>query len=215
MFHVILRLFSNKDKVPTINQILRRRKDKMSANDGENPWEYDYISGRSVPGDGRLDFDKSFPPTGIDYKAIRLGDVKHAKQMCHASSGGSLDRIWKETSKQIEQYEIRIREENEEAQNMALANSKISQVRRLRWLKNLKVPQRAGNINVRSSLRLRGVSNIISFSAIRRRMRNRTDSKRYTQNMSPTRKRNSIRKRRFVRRVSALRKRRRGEKVEM
>eukprot|EP00815_Leptocylindrus_aporus_P011209 CAMPEP_0116069992 /NCGR_PEP_ID=MMETSP0322-20121206/12688_1 /TAXON_ID=163516 /ORGANISM="Leptocylindrus danicus var. apora, Strain B651" /LENGTH=583 /DNA_ID=CAMNT_0003557603 /DNA_START=169 /DNA_END=1917 /DNA_ORIENTATION=+ len=121
------------DKVPTINQILRRRKDKTSVNNGENPWEYDYVSGRSVPGDGRLDFDKSFPPTGTDYKAIRLGDVKHAKQMCHDSSGGSLDRIWKETSKQIEQYENRIREENEEAQNTALANSGISQVRRLRW----------------------------------------------------------------------------------
>ena len=33
MFHVILRLFSNKDKVPTINQILRRRKDKKSESD--------------------------------------------------------------------------------------------------------------------------------------------------------------------------------------
>jgi len=186
----------------------------MSANNVENPWEYDYLSGRSVPGDGRLDFDKSFPPTGIDYKAIRLGDVKHAKQMCHASSGGSLDRIWKETSKQIEQYENRVREENEEAQNMALANSGISQARRLRWLKNIKVPQRAGNLNVRSSRRLRGVSKIISFSAVRRRMRKRTDSKRYTQHMSSRRKTNSIRKRRFVRRVSALRKRR-GERVEM
>ena len=40
--------------VPTVNQILRRRKQSNGENFLSNTWEYDYISGRSVPGDGRI-----------------------------------------------------------------------------------------------------------------------------------------------------------------
>jgi hypothetical protein len=42
--------------IPTLNQILRRRKTASDDHNEETScaWEYDYISGRSVPGDGRI-----------------------------------------------------------------------------------------------------------------------------------------------------------------
>lgn len=42
--------------IPTLNQILRRKKTASEDHNKETscPWEYDYISGRSVPGDGRI-----------------------------------------------------------------------------------------------------------------------------------------------------------------
>jgi hypothetical protein len=42
--------------IPTLNQILRRRKTASDDHNEETScaWEYDYVSGRSVPGDGRI-----------------------------------------------------------------------------------------------------------------------------------------------------------------
>uniref|UniRef100_A0A7S2JRG6 Uncharacterized protein n=2 Tax=Leptocylindrus danicus TaxID=163516 RepID=A0A7S2JRG6_9STRA len=156
------------DKVPTINQILRRKRSKsketskakkrvydnkkavvlpdMLSNVPTLPlaqvqtisnctWEYDYISGRSVQGDGRIDFDKAFPPDYVDCKKVRL-DSMHAKQMCWKESGGSFDRIWKETVKQIARYEMTLRAEqirrHEEVIKSVESNLESSS-RRRRW----------------------------------------------------------------------------------
>ncbi|KAL9185476.1 hypothetical protein ACHAXT_003253 [Thalassiosira profunda] len=88
------------DAVPTVNQIIRRRKQTAAQNSVTrkgrsplNPWSYDYVSGRSVPGDGRIDFDKAFPPGFVEHKRIAL-DSKHASQMCWEESGGSLGTIY-------------------------------------------------------------------------------------------------------------------------
>lgn len=89
--------------IPTVNQILRRRRKEDKVYSPSCAWEYDYVSGRSVPGDGRIDFDKSFPPKGTPYKQVCL-DSMHAKQMCWEENGGSLGTIWAEVTKQIETY---------------------------------------------------------------------------------------------------------------
>lgn len=74
------------DAVPTVNQILRRKRKSTSQSTvtrkGRSPvnqYEYDYVSGRSVPGDGRIDFDKAFPPGFVAHKSVIL-DSAHAKQ---------------------------------------------------------------------------------------------------------------------------------------
>ncbi len=84
--------------VPTVNQILRRRKDSSDQSLEEQSdssssslrssctWEYDYVSGRSVEGDGRIDFAKAFPEIELNMKKIPL-DSLHAKQMCWEDSG--------------------------------------------------------------------------------------------------------------------------------
>ena len=100
------------DSIPTVNQILRRKRqmednetniedrvwnrlslklsiDLPSADleeDGRGSHEYDYINGRSVPGDGRIDFDKAFPYNNVPYKGVRLNSA-HAKQMCLEDTG--------------------------------------------------------------------------------------------------------------------------------
>ena len=43
----------------------------------ECAWEYDYVNGRSVPGDGRIDFVKAFPEIELNMKKISL-DTLHA-----------------------------------------------------------------------------------------------------------------------------------------
>mmetsp|Transcript_10547 Transcript_10547/g.21935 ORF Transcript_10547/g.21935 Transcript_10547/m.21935 type:complete len:857 (+) Transcript_10547:326-2896(+) len=96
--------------IPTVNQILRRKRQTpkststISTRKGRNPWndwEYDYINGRSVPGDGRIDFDKAFPPEFVPHKVVAL-DSAHAKQMCWEDSGGSWGTISNEVILQIE-----------------------------------------------------------------------------------------------------------------
>jgi hypothetical protein len=85
--------------VPTVNQILRRRR-KLTTNAALtrkgrpqlNPYEYDYVNGRAVPGDGRIDFNKAFPPKFAPHKQIAL-DSPHAKQMCWEEKGGSWGTI--------------------------------------------------------------------------------------------------------------------------
>ena len=89
------------DKVPTVNQILRRKNWHLSTK--PNKWEYDYINGRSVPGDGRIDHDRAFPPSFIDYKKVVL-DSAHAKQMCWEESGGDFAKIYCEVADQIADY---------------------------------------------------------------------------------------------------------------
>eukprot|EP00804_Cyclotella_cryptica_P009613 CCRYP_006317-RA/>CCRYP_006317-RA protein AED:0.24 eAED:0.24 QI:574/1/1/1/1/1/2/440/746 len=101
------------DKIPTVNQILRRKKQQSSTKNTNartrkgrstrNAWEYDYINGRSVPGDGRIDFDKAFPPSFIACKKVTL-DSTHAKQMCWEESGGSLSVVYKEVVEQVSEY---------------------------------------------------------------------------------------------------------------
>ena len=96
--------------VPTVNQYMRRKRKTIAQNTvtrkGRHPfnaWEYDYINGRSVPGDGRIDFDKSFPPSFVSHKRVTLKSA-HAKQMCWEESGGSLNTVYKEVISMTEDY---------------------------------------------------------------------------------------------------------------
>lgn len=109
------------DSIPTIHQILRRRRcDSLPSNTGgadplksnsSNLYEYDFSSGRSVPGDGRIDFDKAFPDAqnafqyDYKYKEIRLTSP-HVKQMCREDSGGNLEQIWDLVEEQIFNFEV-------------------------------------------------------------------------------------------------------------
>lgn len=70
----------------------------------KNAWEYDYVSGRSVPGDGRIDYAKAFPPAGVPCREVAL-DSAHAKQFCWEDrGGGSLGKIWAELEEQRAAY---------------------------------------------------------------------------------------------------------------
>ena len=91
--------------IPTVNQILRRKRvnDTGKSKSVLNKWEYDYINGRSVQGDGRIDYDKAFPPSFIAHKKVSL-DSAHAKQMCWEESGGSFARVYQEVVEQISEY---------------------------------------------------------------------------------------------------------------
>lgn len=112
--------------VPTPNQILRRKRQattsgKSSAHENfprslislfemgqKNPtpscqWEYDYASGRTVPGDGRIDYDKSFPPTGTSFQTIDIKSL-HSKQFCWEEKGGDLSTVWEQVNQQLEDY---------------------------------------------------------------------------------------------------------------
>jgi len=96
--------------IPIVNQYLRRKRKVISQNTvtrkGRHPfneWEYDYINGRSVPGDGRIDYDGSFPPSFVSHKRITLGSP-HTKQMCWEQSGGSLGTVYKEVISMTEDY---------------------------------------------------------------------------------------------------------------
>mmetsp|Transcript_31186 Transcript_31186/g.65756 ORF Transcript_31186/g.65756 Transcript_31186/m.65756 type:complete len:693 (-) Transcript_31186:15-2093(-) len=101
------------DAIPTVNQILRRKR-KISPQDTakRNPWEYDYVNGRSVPGDGRIDFDKAFPPSFVSHERIALNSA-HAKQMCWEESGGSFGLIYGEVEEQANMYLKRLKEEEQ------------------------------------------------------------------------------------------------------
>ena len=88
--------------IPTVNQILRRRRKRtqeciMNKNrDGSRTdrydcgYEYDYVSGRRVPGDGRLYFTGSFPP--CDHVPVQI-QAPHAKQFLLENAGGDLETI--------------------------------------------------------------------------------------------------------------------------
>ncbi len=91
------------DTIPTVNQVLRTRAN--SENDGEFKFEFDYTNGRSVPGDGRIDFDKAFPSNNTPCKRLSL-DSKHSKQMCKQVSGGDWEKIWEEVLNQMNSYSL-------------------------------------------------------------------------------------------------------------
>lgn len=79
---------------PTINQILRRK-------NGDDGFDYDYSSGRSVPGDGRINFSGAFPPAR--HKALALQSF-HAKQFLWEKEGGDLGKLMGEVDSQIAAY---------------------------------------------------------------------------------------------------------------
>lgn len=117
--------------IPTGNQILRRKRraapsnkkvydyfprslisllemgDKEQQQDDStlccSKWEYDYASGRTVPGDGRIDYDKSFPPSGTCFSTVDLNSV-HAKQFCWEENGGDLGTVWEQVNQQLGDY---------------------------------------------------------------------------------------------------------------
>jgi hypothetical protein len=96
--------------IPIVNQYLRRKRKIVAQNlvtrKGRYPfneWEYDYINGRSVPGDGRIDYDGSFPPSFVSHERITLGSA-HTKQMCWEESGGSLGTVYTEVISMTEDY---------------------------------------------------------------------------------------------------------------
>jgi len=96
--------------IPIVNQYLRRKRKVASQNTvtrkGRHPfneWEYDYINGRSVPGDGRIDYAGSFPPSFVSHNRITL-ESPHTKQMCWEQSGGSLGTVYKEVISMTEDY---------------------------------------------------------------------------------------------------------------
>jgi len=105
--------------VPTINQVLRRKRpcSGNSARTRLNTYQYDYSNGRSVPGDGRIDFDKAFPPNFVIYKSVTLGTA-HAKQMCWEESGGDWAKIYQEVVDQVEHYLESTNVENGKAPNI-------------------------------------------------------------------------------------------------
>jgi hypothetical protein len=83
-------VFASTNTVPTLNQILRREKSTDVNNELDaDSWEYDYSNGRCVKGDGRIDYDKSFP-IGVEVKKVQLDSI-HAKQMCWENSGKLLN----------------------------------------------------------------------------------------------------------------------------
>ena len=94
--------------------------------DISNPYEYDYINGRAVPGDGRIDYDKAFPPDFVSHKRVTL-DSPHTKQMCWESSSGSLGRVYEEVVHQAEEYLKRRKQDREHARSRT---SKVSEVMR-------------------------------------------------------------------------------------
>lgn len=79
---------------PTINQILRRR-------NGSGGFDYDYSSGRSVPGDGRINFSGAFPP--VRHRAFKLQSL-HAKQFLWEGHGGDLGSLLREVEHQLATY---------------------------------------------------------------------------------------------------------------
>jgi pimeloyl-ACP methyl ester carboxylesterase len=100
------------DSVPTINQILRR-----TSLDGS--YEYDYVSGRSVPGDGRVYFDAAFPPSTTHHSVVRLQSM-HAKQLLWETKGGDLGSIWQQVVAQLHNYES-----EKPLSSMATAQTKV------------------------------------------------------------------------------------------
>ena len=103
------------DSEPTINQILRRTLDDGSM-------EYDYVSGRTVPGDGRIYFDAAFPPSTTHHTVVRLQSM-HAKQLIWEAKGGNLGTIWQQVVAQVDCY---VCAENAETQKVLLAMPEIS-----------------------------------------------------------------------------------------
>jgi len=91
-------------------------------------WEYDYASGRTVPGDGRIDYDKSFPPAGTLFKTVDLNSL-HAKQFCWEDSGGDLGTVWKEVNEQLQNYEKRNLGETIDDQQSAPSSQTSSKAR--------------------------------------------------------------------------------------
>lgn len=94
--------------VPTSTQILRRSKEpdpelKSDHQQKVSLWEYDYVSGRKAPGDGRIDYANAFPKADVLFKEVPL-DSTHVKQMILEEKGGNLGKVWKEVLEQIESF---------------------------------------------------------------------------------------------------------------
>lgn len=79
---------------PTINQILRRT-------NKSGGFDYDYCSGRSVPGDGRINFTGAFPL--VRHKAFELQSL-HAKQFIWEDHGGDLGTLLRKVEEQLATY---------------------------------------------------------------------------------------------------------------
>mmetsp|Transcript_31144 Transcript_31144/g.57770 ORF Transcript_31144/g.57770 Transcript_31144/m.57770 type:complete len:747 (+) Transcript_31144:55-2295(+) len=111
--------------IPTTNQFLRRKRYISSTQNAKtrkgrsplNPYEYDYRNGRSVPGDGGLDYDRCFPPSFVSHKRVTL-DSSHANQMCWEENGGSWGRIYEEVIEQAEEYLRLVRKKEKEIEEM-------------------------------------------------------------------------------------------------
>jgi hypothetical protein len=74
-----------------------------SCSSSSSRWEYDYASGRTVPGDGRIDYSKSFPPEGTSFSTVDLSSV-HSKQFCWEDTGGDLGTVWQAVNQQLSDY---------------------------------------------------------------------------------------------------------------
>jgi hypothetical protein len=89
-------------------------------------WEYDYGSGQSVPGDGRIDYDKSFPPNGVKYKTVDITSL-HAKQFCWEDTGdGNLGTIMKQVNEQLMVYQHNNNNKNDNVNEYVNENTSSS-----------------------------------------------------------------------------------------
>ena len=125
------------DAIPTVNQILRRRRTPSpyialtrKGRHPLNPWEYDYVNGRAVPGDGRIDFDKAFPPSFVSHKRVALNSA-HAKQMCWEENGGSWGTIYREVFEQAERYLECVSKEEKTSADLTVLKSRNGRRRSL------------------------------------------------------------------------------------
>lgn len=99
------------DTIPTVNQILRKKSELMHtglslgiSGDAElGSYVHDYVSGRSVKGDGRIDYDKAFPSNNVPFQKVPLHSP-HSKQFCREENGGDFRKIWDEVNNQVETY---------------------------------------------------------------------------------------------------------------
>lgn len=86
--------------IPTLNQILRRRKTASKDHDEETScaWEYDYISGRSVPGDGRIgkqqrvEFEFCLPSSTASHRKVILSTLQRLCEVFPPKNGHCLQR---------------------------------------------------------------------------------------------------------------------------
>ena len=157
--------------IPTLNQILRRRRKKPTENimtrkgrDISNPYEYDYINGRAVPGDGRIDYDKAFPPDFVSHKRVTL-DSPHTKQMCWESSSGSLGRVYEEVVDQAEEYLKRREQDREQARSRTSKEVMRQESRRSRLKRLANKAQKKVKLSILDTTRRR------RFSRFKRRLK--------------------------------------------
>ena len=186
------------DKVPTTNQILRRERQtsqfsnrKSIVSKSKCKWEYDYISGRSVPGDGRIDFDKSFPPSNVDYSEVRLGYCLHAKQMCKQEKGGSLEKVWKEVVDQIIVFDTKTE------QNISNKMDEAERNTRIRFLSKVLPFRRRGIKKIKQVSHERKGSVPLRFTRFQRRPLSSTQQVPLSNSAVPSNDKNSKLRRKF------------------